>query len=180
MGLRPVPAMALLILIAVPAALLMIGPEQAVSVETLRTHDAVVSGSVPYARSDSAERVARELSRAVSGKFVPPSYDLGKFGLHPSGGLQHQVDGRDVLVTVYKGSADPLTCHSFLGDESDIPEGAKLVYDPTDGRKYFTFSNGAVNGVLQQYGDEVCVLVSKMSMEDLVRIARSVQHDKHS
>jgi len=179
-SIRPVPAVALLALIAVPVALLVMeSSRQGISLETLRTHEAVVSGAVPYTRSDSAQVVAQELSRAVGGEIVPPIYDLGKFDLHTAGGFQEEVGGRDVLVTVYKGSASPLTCHAFLGDESDIPEGARLVYDPADGRKLFTFSNGAVNGVLQRYGDEVCVLVSTMPMDDLVRIARSVQHQNH-
>lgn len=180
MGFRPAPAMALVILILVPLALLMLDSRQAISVETLRIHDAVVAGAIRYAHNDSAEQVAQELSRAVGGKFAPPTYDLRQFGLHTTGGLQQQIDGRDVLVTVYKGTANPITCHSFLGGEGDIPEGAALVYDPVNGKKYFTFSDGALNAVLQQYRDEVCVLVSKMPLDDLVRIARSVQHDNHS
>jgi len=180
MSLRPLPAMALLILIVVPVVFLVMESRQAISVETLQTHEAVVSGTVPYAKSDSPQRVAQELSQAVGGRFVPPAYDLGKFGLHTAGGFRQQVEGRDILVTVYKGSIKPLTCHTFLGDESDIPAGARLVSDPLDDRKYFAFSEGAINGVLQRYGDQVCVLVSEMPMDELIRIARSVHHVNHS
>jgi len=76
------------------------------------------------------------------------------------------------------GSAHTLTCHTFLGDERDIPDDARLVYDAADGMKYFTFSDGSINGVLQRSGDEVCVLVSKLPMDELIRIARSV-HTTH-
>jgi anti-sigma factor RsiW len=179
-SLRPLPAMALLILIVVPVAFLVMESQQAISLETLQTHEAAVSGTIPYAESDSPQWVAQELSQAVGSRFAPPTYDLGKFGLHTVGGFRQQVEGRDVLVTVYKGSANPLTCHMFLGDESDIPAGARLVSDPLDDRKYFAFSEGTVNGVLQRYGDEVCVLVSEMPMDDLIRIARSVHHVNHS
>lgn len=178
--LRPLPAMALLILIIVPVAFFVMESRQAISVETLQTHEAVVSGTVPFMKSDSPQWVAQELSRAVDGRFVPPTYDLGKFGLHTVGGFRQRVEGRDVLVTVYKGSSNPLTCHTFLGDERDIPAGARLVSDPLDGRKYFVFSEGAVNGVLQRYGDEICVLVSEMPMDELIRVARSGQQMNQS
>jgi len=166
--------MALLLLFLVPMAFLVIDSRQAIPITSLEIHRAVVSGEMDYVKSETPELVAQELSRAVGGRFVPPVYDLSEFGLHTAGGFRQKVRDREVLVTVYQGNAETLTCHTFLGDGTDIPEGAQLVYDPLNGRKYFTFSDGSINGVLQRYGDELCVLVSRLPMDELIRVARSV------
>lgn len=178
-GLRPVPVMALVVVIAISLAFFMTNDRRAVPMETLAIHRAVISGNVDYAKAETPESVAQQLSRAVGERFAPPVYDLGQFGLHTAGGFRQELHDRDVLVTVYRGNTDTLTCHTFVGDERDIPEASQLVYDPLDGRKYFTFSDGDVNGVLQRYGDELCVLVSKLPMDELLQVARSVHPTHH-
>ena len=40
---------------------------------------------------------------------------------------------------------------------------------------YYTFTNGATNGVMHLVGERVCLLVSNMPMEQLLNLARSAE-----
>lgn len=172
---RPLPAAVLLLLMLGSLAFLLLDARHPVSVAALEMHRSVAAGSVGYTQAESPKVLAQELSRGVGGRFMPPVFDLGRLGFHAAGGFHEKVLDRDVLVTIYEGRGGMVTCHIFLGDESDIPEGAQLIDEPLDGRRYFVFSDGEINGVLQQNGSEICVLASRLPMDELMRIARSLQ-----
>ncbi len=113
---------------------------------------------------------------SVEGRFAPMGYDLSTVGLKPVGGKLQNVDNRDVLVAVYRGKAPAVSCFTFIGTDNDAPKKVQLFVDPKDQMKYYAFTDGTVNGVMPRVGERVCLLVSKMPMDKLLTMVRSVDH----
>lgn len=172
--LQPAVVLAVLILLLIPFSYFRWPPSTSMALMALDTHERILAGTVPYKEEHSAAEIRSFLFRGVGGRFAPAGYDLANFGLRPEGGFVDQFGRRKVLVTLYKGTAPDLSCYTFLGDAGDLPAGAVVYGNAGEGKRYFAFTNGTVNAVMQQLGERLCILVSKMPMEEIMVIARSM------
>lgn len=170
---RPAFVAALLVLVIVPALYLMRPAPQPISLTALDTHDRILRGDISLIRAESQEELRAQLYRSVEGRFAPMGYDLSMMNLRPVAGVVQDVKGRKILVTVYDGGGLTLTCYTFQGSEKDSPAGAEFFFDPEKKINFYTFSRKGVNGVLHREGGVICILVSKMPMQDLLDLARS-------
>lgn len=170
---RPAFVAALLVLVIVPALYLMRPAPQPISLTALDTHDRILRGDISLIRAQSQEELRARLHRSVGERFAPMGYDLSMVNLRPVAGVVQDVKGRKILVTVYNGGGLTLTCYTFLGSEKDSPASAALFFDPEKKINFYTFSRNGVNGVLHREGSVICILVSKMPMQDLLDLARS-------
>ena len=141
-------------------------------VAALETHRSILSGKTDLIRSGNPAALRRELARAVGDRFQPVAFDLSMMQLYPVTGFVQNIAGRDVLVTVYQGAGPTITCFTFLGTESDAPEGAEKFYDADMRVNFYSFSRAGVNGILHRESGVICVLVSKMAPADLLALLR--------
>jgi len=169
----PAFALALLFLLVLPALYLMRPTEQSISLSALQTHQRIMAGSISFVRTASEDSLKEQLTRSVGGNFGPMGYDLSMMNLQPVGGIVQEVGGRKILVSIYEGKAPSLTCYTLIGTEEDVPSGAVLFFDPEKRVNFYTFSRGGVNAVFHREGKLICILVSKMAMQDLLALARS-------
>lgn len=138
----------------------------------VEVHESIVSGKIALLRAVNLPAMRKELAQAVGNRFKPVVLDLSQAKLHPVAGFVKNIDGRDLLVTVYQGDGTPITCFTFLGSEADAPRDAEHFFDAEMGVNYFSFTHGNVNGVLHREGDVICLLVSKMAPADLLALLR--------
>jgi predicted anti-sigma-YlaC factor YlaD len=136
------------------------------------THTSILSGETALLRAVNLAAMRKELAYAVGDRFKPVVLDLSPMKLYPVAGFVQNLAGRDVLVTVYQGDGPAVTCFTFLGGETDAPQGAERFYDADMRINYYSFSRGDLNGVLHQEGDVICVLISKMAPADLLALLR--------
>ena len=173
LAVRPAFVFTLLFLLALPAIYLIRSKEPSVPRFALENHSRIVAGSFAYAKEESQEKLKEKLVQSVEGRFAPMEYDLSMMGLQPVGGTVQEVGGRKILVVLYEGTAPSLTCYTFLGTEKDVPDDATLFFDAEKKINFYTFSRGGVNGVIHREGSVICILVSQLSMGDLLALARS-------
>jgi hypothetical protein len=171
--LRPAFVLALGVFLALPTLYLVLQTGQSISLTALEMHEKIVRGETSLVKARSQAEVRERLSRSVEGRFTPMGYDLSMMNLQPVGGVVRQAKGRKILATVYEGKGASLTCYTFLGTEEDAPANATIFLDPEKKINFYTFSRGEINGVLHREGKVICILVSKMPMQDLLAIARS-------
>lgn len=171
---RPAFALALLVLLVLPIFYLMWPESVPVSLAALETHEKILIGDIPFIRSSTQEEVNERLYRSVGGRFAPMGYDLSPVGLRAVGGMVQEMGGRRILVTVYEGSGPSLSCFTFLDTDGGAPPNARLFFDPEKKMSFYTFSNGQTNGVMKRVGGRICILVSKMPMQELLNLARFV------
>lgn len=171
--LRPAFVVALLVLLILPAIYLMRPTRESISLTALGIHENVVRGDIPLMRAESQQGVKERLFRSAEGRFAPMGYDLSMMDLRAVGGVVQELHGRKILVTVYDGNGLSVTCHTFLGTEKDAPDHATVFFDREKKVRFYTFSRGGINGVLHREGNLICILVSKMAMQDLLALARS-------
>jgi predicted anti-sigma-YlaC factor YlaD len=145
---------------------------ESVALAALETHISILSGKTTLLRAVNLAAMRKELAHAVGDRFKPVALDLSLMKLYPVSGFVQNIGGRDLLVTVYQGDGPPVTCFTFLGSETDAPQGAERFYDADLRINYYTFSRGDLNGVLHQEGDIICLLVSKISPADLLALLR--------
>jgi hypothetical protein len=112
----------------------------------------------------------------VNGEFEPVEFDLHALGLEPVGGLVHDIDGRKVLVTVYRGAGRSITCFTFLGTGKDAPRDAESFFDQSKNVNFYIFSRAGYNAVLHREGDVICLLVSTIPAPELLAIAQGQTH----
>jgi hypothetical protein len=170
---RPAFALAFLVLLVLPTFYLMWPTAQPVSLAALETHEQILAGDIPFIRSGTQDEVRERLYRSVEKRFAPMGYDLSPVGLRAVGGLVHEVASQRILVTVYEGRGPSLSCFTFLDTDGGAPPNAHLFFDPEKKMSFYTFSNGRTNGVMQRVAGRVCILVSKMPMQELLALARS-------
>lgn len=170
---HPVFVLALLVLLLLPTLYLARAPEGSISLSALETHEKIVRGDISFVKATNQEGIKEQLLRSVEGKFAPMGYDLSMMNLGPVGGVIQDLRGRKILVTIYEGKAPSLTCYTFLGTERDAPSDAALFFDPNKKINFYAFSREGVNGVLHREGRLICILVSRMPMQDLLALARS-------
>jgi hypothetical protein len=100
-------------------------------------------------------------------------YYLSAMHFQHAGGLVRDVGGRRLLVTVFTGSGALVTCFTFLGTEEDAPKDAKVMFDQGRNMNFYMFSRNGYNAVLHRKDNVICILVSQMSTEELLDLARS-------
>lgn len=171
--LGPALAVALLLAIALPAFVFLQSRSQPMAVAALETYDLFLRGELPVHRAETAEEIVAQLTRTVGGDFHPMGYNLTAMDLRPVAGLVREIDGRKVLVVIYQGKGGTLFCYTFLGSEKDAPPNAARFVDAAKKMNFYAFSHSGVNAVLHREGEVICILASKMSMEELLALAQS-------
>jgi len=173
--LRPIYGFAVMALV-VAALLFQLRQREDIPTGTLAIHESLVNGKTALVRVNDAAQVRKQLTLAVNSRFEPVALDLSKFKLHPVAGFAVKIANRDVLVTVYEGDGSTVTCFTFLGGEVDAPQGSERFVDPDKGINFYGFSRGGVNGVMHREGNVICILVSKISPDELLGVARGKPH----
>jgi anti-sigma factor RsiW len=170
---RPALAAGLLLAIALPAFFLLKPKSEPIAAAALETYDLFASGELPVLRAESPAELVEQLTRTVGGHFHPMGYDFTAMHLRPVAGLIREIQGRKILVVVYQGQGSTLFCYTFLGSEEDAPPNSAKFLDATKKINLYAFSRGGVNAVFHREGAVICILASKMPMEDLLALARS-------
>lgn len=152
-------------------------PENPVAPTVFDTHRRVLANQVSYVQAQDGDDVVNLLVRAVGGKFKPMGYDLTMLKVKPAKGAVVTMDTRPIQVVVYRGEGPEVLCFTFAGSEEDAPREAKLFFDPEKKMNFHMFSQEGVNAVLHREGGVICILVSKLPMEELLNVARAkAQH----
>jgi anti-sigma factor RsiW len=170
--LRPTLAVALLVLLALPALYVMKPERDPVSLSALEIHQRILRGEVAVIKAGSAEEIKDGLYRSVAGSFAPMTYDLSKINLKAIAGAVLDVNGRKLLVTIYEGEAATVTCYTFLGAETDAPATAARFYDIKKKTNFYAYSRDGINAVMHREGNLICILVSAMPTSELLALAR--------
>lgn len=171
--LRPALAVALLIVLVLPALYLMRPAAKPLFLGVLEVHEKIIGGELSFIRGGSAQEIKETLYRSVAGAFAPMTYDLTALKLKAVGGTVREFDGRKVLVTIYEGDGLTVTCYTFLGTETDAPPAAGRFYDAVKKINFYTYSRGGINAVLHREGNLICILVSPLPAPQLLSLARS-------
>jgi hypothetical protein len=172
--LRPAFVLALLLIAVLPLIYLVQPHRQSISLAAMEIQEKITAGELPLRTARNQNELRDWQIRAVNGKFAPMGYYLSLMQFQPVGGLVQDVNGRRVLVTVFKGSSASVTCFTFLGTEEDAPpKDATVFFDQERNINFYTFSRNGYNAVLHRKDNVICILVSKMPAEQLLGLARS-------
>jgi anti-sigma factor (TIGR02949 family) len=171
--LRPILAFALLLAIALPVFYFSQPRSEPIALAALETYDRFLRGELPVQRTENADEIVGQLTRAVGGHFHPMGYDLTAMNLRPVAGLVREINGRKILVAIYQGQGGTLFCYTFLGSEEDAPTDAARFFEAAKKMNFYAFSRGRVNAVLHREGKVICILASEMPMEELLALAKS-------
>jgi anti-sigma factor (TIGR02949 family) len=171
--LGPALAAALLLAIALPTYWLLKPTSEPIAAIAVGTYELFLSGDLPVHRTDNPHEIVEYLTRASGGRFHPMGYDLTALQLRPVAGFVREIDGRKILVVVYRGQGGSLFCYTFLGSEEDAPPNASRFYDAAKKMNFYAFSRGRVNAVFHREGEVICILASEMPMEKLLELARA-------
>jgi hypothetical protein len=170
---HPAFAFALVLVVLLPIIYFFMQPHNGrISLAALQTQSKIVRGELLLRTAKSQKELRDWQIRAVNGKFAPMEYDLSARRLQPVGGLVQDIDGRKMLVTVYDGTGQSITCFTFLGTEEDAPEDATPFFDQDRNVKFYTFSRNGYNAVLHRENNVICLLVSNMPAQELLQVAR--------
>ena len=170
----PALTVALVLIVLLPTIyFLTTPPRQALALAALHAQRKIAAGELSVRKSTNPSEIRDWQILAVNSKFAPMKYDLSSIGLKAAGGLVEDIDGRKVLITVYSGSGSSVTCFTFLGTERDAPRDAAVFFDQNSNVNFYTFSDGEYNAVLHREGDVICLLVSTMSIQELLAMVRS-------
>jgi anti-sigma factor RsiW len=170
---HPAFVFALVLVVLLPIVYFLMQPHrERISLAALQTQSKIMRGELSLQTAKSPEELRDWQIRAVNGKFAPMEYDLSARRLQPLGGLAQDIDGRKMLVTVYSGTDQSITCFTFLGTEEDAPEDATLFFDQDPNVKFYAFSRNGYNAVLHREGNVICLLVSNMPAPELLQLAR--------
>jgi anti-sigma factor RsiW len=171
-SLRSALAVALLVLLALPVLYVMKTDREPVSLSALEIHQRILRGEVSVIKAGSAEEIKDSLYRSVAGSFAPMTYDLSKIHLKPVAGTVQEVNGRKLLVIIYKGEAATVTCYTLLGTETDAPPMADRFYDTKEKINFYAYSRDGINAVMHREGNLICILASTMPTSELLALAR--------
>jgi anti-sigma factor RsiW len=169
---RPAFGLALLLILLLPMIYLMQPHGQSISLVALEIQEKIMGGELSLQTAKNQNELRDWQIRAVNGKFAPEGYYLSSMHFQPVGGVVQDINGRRVLVTVFKGSSMSVTCFTFLGAEEDAPKEATAIFDQGWNTNFYTFSGNGYNAVLHRMDNVICILVSKMPTEELLDLAR--------
>jgi anti-sigma factor RsiW len=177
--LRPAFASALLVILLIAIFFLMQRPSQPISLTALQIRAKIDEGEISLQEATNTDELHDWLRHAVDGKFGPLGYDFSPLGVKPIGGTVQEVNGRQILVAVFKGNGLSLTCFTFLGTEEDAPKNATVFFDPETRMRFYSFSRNGLNAVLHREDNTICILTSNMPAEALLSLVRSQSPHKH-
>src|SRR5262245_14044454 len=177
--LRPAFASAFLVILLISIIFLMQRPSQPISLAALQIRAKIDEGEIPLQKATNTDELHAWLRRAVDGKFGPLGYDFSSLGVKPIGGTVQEVNGRQILVAVFRGNGLSITCLTFLGAEDDAPKNATVFFDPETKIRFYSFSRNGINAVLHREDNTICMLTSNMPPEELLSLARSQSPHKH-
>jgi Putative zinc-finger len=177
--LRPAFASALLIILLISIIFLIQRPSQPISLAALQIRAKIDEGEIPLQKATNTDELHDWLRRAVDGKFGPLGYDFSSLGVKPIGGTVREVEGRQILVAVFRGNGLSITCFTFLGTEEDAPKNATVFFDPETRIRFYSFSRNGINAVLHREDNTICMLTSNMPPEELLSVVRSQSPHKH-
>jgi mycothiol system anti-sigma-R factor len=170
---RPALGLALVFIILLPVIYLLQPRSQAISLAALGIQEKIAGGEISLRKPASQNELRDWQTRAVDGRFAPMEYDFPSF--HVVGGTVEEINGRKVLVSVYAGDHNSITCFTFLGTEQDSPRDATRFFDEEKDATFYTFARNGYNAVLHREGDVICLLASKLPLNDLLAMARKAQ-----
>jgi hypothetical protein len=176
---RPAFACALLVILVISIFLLMRTLSQPISMTALQIRAKIDNGELPLREATNTDELHDWLRRAVNGKFGPLGYDFSPLGVKPIGGTVREVEGRQILVAVFRGNGLSITCFTFLGTEEDAPKNATVFFDPETRINFYSFSRNGINAVLHREDNIICLLTSNMPSEELLSLVRSSSPHKH-
>ena len=174
--LHPAFGLAVLLIVLLPMIYLIQPHSQPISLAALEMEEKIMEGELSLRTARNQNELRDWQIRAVNGTFAPMAYDLSSAHLQPVGGAVQEINGRKMLVTVFKGSGMPVTCFTFLGTEADAPKDATVFFDQGKDINFYSFSSKGYNAVLHRKGNVICILVSKMPTEKLLDLARAKAH----
>jgi len=177
--LRPAFASGLLVILLISIFFLMRRPSQPISLTALQIREKIDEGEISLQEATNTDELHDWLRRAVDGKFGPLGYDFSPLGVKPIGGTVREVEGRQILVAVFRGNGLSITCFTFLGKEEDAPKNATVFFDPETKIRFYSFSRNGINAVLHREDDTICMLTSNMPAEELLSLVRSSSPHKH-
>jgi anti-sigma factor RsiW len=177
--LRPAFACALLVILLISIFLLMQRPSQPISLTALQIRAKIDEGEIALQEATNTDELHDWLRRAVDGKFGPLGYDFSPLGVKPIGGTVREVEGRQILVAVFRGNGLSITCFTFLGTEEDAPKNATVFFDPETKIRFYSFSRNGINAVLHREDSTICMLTSNMPPEELLSLVRSSSPHKN-
>jgi len=173
---RPAFGLALLVIVLLPVIYLMQPRSQPISLAAVEIQEKIMGGELSLQTAKNPNELRDWQIRAVNGKFAPMGYDLLSKPFQPVGGVVQDVNGRKMLVTVFKGTDMSVTCFTFLGTEEDAPKDASVIFDHGRNINFYAFSRNGYNAVLHRIDNVICILVSKMPTEELLDLARVKAH----
>jgi mycothiol system anti-sigma-R factor len=168
---RPAFGLVLVLLVLLPIVYLLQPRNQPISLAALGIQEKIAAGEISLRKATNQNELRDWQTRAVDGRFAPMEYELSSLHLRPVGGLVQEINGRKIIVTVYTGNNMSVTCFTFLGTEEDSPKNATALFDTAKKMQFYTFSKDGLNAVFHRKGDVICILASKMSLEELLTIA---------
>ena len=177
--LRPAFAAALIVILVISIFFLMQSPSQAISLAALQIRSKIDRGEVSLQEATDTDELHAWLRHAVDGKFGPMGYDFSPLGVKPIGGTVREVEGRPILVAVFRGSGLSITCFTFLGTEEDAPKNATVFFDNETKIRFYSFSRNGIHAVLHRENNIICMLTSNMPPEELLAVVRSQSPHKH-
>jgi anti-sigma factor RsiW len=177
--LRPAFASALLVILLISIFLLMQRPSQPISLTGLQIRAKIDEGEISLQEATNTDELHDWLRRAVDGKFGPLGYDFSPLGVKPIGGTVREVEGRQILIAVFRGNGLSITCFTFLGTEEDAPKNATVFFDPETRIRFYSFSRNGINAVLHREDNIICMLTSNMPPQELLSLVRSSSPHKN-
>jgi len=177
--LRPAFASALLVILVISIFFLRQSPSQPISLAALQIRAKIVKGEVSLREATDTDELHTWLRRAVNGRFGPLGYDFSPLGVKPIGATVQAVEGRQILVAVFRGNGLSIMCFTFLGTEEDAPKNATVFFDPETRIRFYSFSRNGINAVLHRENNTICMLTSNMPPEELLSVVRSQSPHKH-
>ena len=177
--LRPAFASAFLVILLISIFFLMRRPSQPISLTALQIREKIDEGEIPLQKATNTDELHDSLRRAVDGKFGPLGYDFSPLGVKPVGGTVEEVNGRQMLVAVFRGNGLSITCFTFLGTEEDAPKNATVFFDPETRIRFYSFSRNGLNAVLHREDNTICILTSNMPADELLSLVRNSSPHKN-
>ena len=177
--LRPAFASALLVILVISIFFVRQSPSQPISLAALQIRAKIARGEVSLQKATDTDELHTWLRRSVDGKFGPLGYDFSPLGVKPVGGTVQEVDGRQILVAVFRGDGLSIICFTFLGTEEDAPKNAKVFFDPETRIPFYSFSRNGINAVLHREDNTICMLTSNLAAEELLSLVKSSSPHSH-
>ena len=163
----------LLLALVLPLYLQRRSASESIAVAALAAQDMLAKNLITSAGAEKPEELVARVVRESGGHFHPMGYDLSAVGLHPVAGSVQQIQGRKVLVVMYRGPGGILFCYTFVGTEADAPIHAAKFFDRGKQLNFYAFSRGPLNAVMHRERELNCILASEMPMDALLDLTRS-------